>query len=159
MRTIAIAAAAVALAAAPVAAQQIDSAQANPAGQTPAAGQRTGPNIVPAGEPSLVFEREIFNYPGRARRDPFQPLTGQNAGPLFEDLRLRIILFMDDPNQSLVTLVDAANNTYRLRRGESAGNATVVDIGPTRVIFSVNDFGLRRQEVLELTATREGAGR
>lgn len=119
---------------------------------------QTGPNIVPAQEPSLVFEREVFNYPGRARRDPFQPLTGQNAGPLFEDLRLRIILFSDNPSESLVTLVDASGNRYRVRRGETVGNATVIDIGPTRVIFSIDDFGLRRQEVLELTATREGAG-
>ena len=48
---------------------------------------------------------------------------------------------------------------YRLRRGDSVGNATVVDIGPTRVVFSVSDFGIRRQEILELKAAakREGA--
>lgn len=123
-----------------------------------AAAQQTGPTVVNAQEPSLIFEREVFTYPGRTRRDPFQPLTGQNAGPLFEDLRLRIILFSNNPNESLVTLVDASGNSHRLRRGETVGNATIIDIGPTRVIFSIDDFGLRRQEVLELTATREGAG-
>lgn len=123
-----------------------------------AAAQQAGPTVVNAQEPSLIFEREVFTYPGRTRRDPFQPLTGQNAGPLFDDLRLRIILFSDNPNESLATLVDASGNRYRLRRGETVGNATIIDIGPTRVIFSVDDFGQRRQEVLELTATREGAG-
>lgn len=129
-----------------------------PAPAQPAPAPQPGPNIVPAQEPSLVFEREVFTYPGSGRRDPFQPLTGENAGPLFEDLRLRIILFSDNPNESIVTLVDASGNRYRVRRGESVGNATIIDIGPTRVIFSIDDFGIRRQEVLELTATREGAG-
>jgi hypothetical protein len=104
-------------------------------------------------DPRLVFEREVFSYPGSARRDPFMPLTGQNAGVLFSDLKLHMILFDDDPTRSIVAVSDAANKQYRLRRGDSVGNATVVDIGRTRVVFSVSDFGIRRQEVLEMKPT------
>jgi hypothetical protein len=129
----------------------------------PAAGQQARPAAAPVrtvsagsaetaetAEPRLVFEREVFLYSGRARRDPFRPLTSTSEGPLFTDLTLRMILQAEDPGSSVVALTDAANRHYRLRRGDSVGNATVVDIGPRRVVFSVLDFGLRRQEVLEL---------
>jgi hypothetical protein len=52
---------------------------------------------------------------------------------------------------------DGSKKQYRLRRGESVGNATIIDIGPSRVVFSVMDFGIRRQEVLALKDNREGA--
>ena len=109
--------------------------------------------VAMPGDPRLIFEREVFSYPGRARRDPFMPLTGQNAGILFSDVTLHMILFDENPGRSIVAVSDAANKQYRLRRGDSIGNATVVDIGRTRVVFSVSDFGIRRQEVLELKPT------
>ena len=146
---------AIALVATPAAAQDQPAA---PPQAPPAAGQPQAPASAAASDPRLIFEREVYAYPGRARRDPFMPLTGQNAGPLFSDLRLRVILYSEIPSQSVVAVSDAANKQYRLRRGDSVGNATVVDIGPTRVVFSVSDFGIRRQEILELkAANREGA--
>jgi hypothetical protein len=117
--------------------------------EAPAAPE-TPPAAAYSSDPRLVFEREVFSYPGRARRDPFMPLTGQNAGVLFSDLKLHMILFDEDPGRSIVAVSDAANKQYRLRRGDTVGSATVVDIGRTRVVFSVNDFGIRRQEVLEM---------
>ncbi|HEX6135792.1 MAG TPA: hypothetical protein VFZ24_17595 [Longimicrobiales bacterium] len=125
--------------------------QAAPAPDAPA------PEAAQAADPKLIFEREVFTYPGRARRDPFMPLTGANAGVLFSDLKLKMILYDDDPRESIAAVSDAANKQYRLRRGDTVGNATVVDIGRTRVVFSVSDFGIRRQEVLELKPLREGA--
>jgi hypothetical protein len=123
----------------------------------PAAGQQARrveaparPESVQVAEPKLVFEREVFQYSGGSRRDPFRPLTSTSEGPLFTDLSLRMILHSEDPRSSVVALSDAANRHYRLRRGESVGNATITDIGPRHVVFSVLDFGLRRQEVLEL---------
>jgi len=127
--------------AAPLQAQEAAAPAAPPS--TPAA----------SSDPQLVFEREVFAYPGRARRDPFMPLTGQNAGVLFSDLKLHMILFDDNPGRSIVAVSDAAGKQYRLRRGDTVGNATVVDIGRTRVVFSVSDFGIRRQEVLEMKPT------
>ena len=120
---------------------------APPAATPPATPPAT---IVQANDPKLVFEREVFSYPGRARRDPFMPLTGHNAGVMFSDLKLHMILFDDDPRRSIVAVSDAAGKQYRLRRGDTVGNTTVVDIGRTRVVFSVADFGIRRQEVLEM---------
>jgi hypothetical protein len=38
------------------------------------------------------------------------------------------------------------------------GNATVIDITATKVTFTVDDFGNRRQEVLDIKANqKEGA--
>jgi hypothetical protein len=105
---------------------------------------------APVAEPRLIFEREVFEYGGRVRRDPFQPLTSTAAGPLFADLKLHMILHSQDPANSVVAISDATKKQYRLRRGDSVGNATVVDISPTRVVFSVMDFGIRRKEILDL---------
>jgi hypothetical protein len=138
---------AILLAAAPAEAQQPRPAQD---------GQQARPQPVatstatPSAEPRLVFDREVFLYPGRTRRDPFRPLTSTAEGPLFTDLKLHMILYSEDPRSSVVAVSDATNRQYRLRRGDSVGNATVVDIGPTRVVFSVLDFGIRRQEVLDM---------
>jgi hypothetical protein len=114
------------------------------------------------GDVKLVFDREVFRYPGENRRDPFKPLTGKNqAGPLFEDLSLRMIIHSQVPRQSIAVLADRAKKIYRVRRGESLGNVTVVDISPTRVVFSVDEFGVRRQEFLSLKNDnqKEGANR
>lgn len=127
--------------------------KAQDAAPTPAETPVPATTTAQSTDPRLVFEREVFSYPGRARRDPFMPLTGQNAGVLFSDLKLHMILFDADPGRSIVAVSDAANKQYRLRRGDTVGTATVVDIGRTRVVFSVNDFGIRRQEVLEMKPT------
>lgn len=123
------------------------------------------PRPMPSGPPisaddvKLVFDREVYRYEGAGRRDPFKPLTDENAqGPLFDDLRLRMILHSNVPGQSIVVLADARQKTYRLRRGESVGNVTVVDIGPDRVTFAVEDFGVRRQEVLSMKPENETEG-
>lgn len=121
-----------------------------------AAQQPTAPDST--GEPQLVFDREVFSYSAGGRRDPFRPLTASEDGPLFEELRLRMIVFARDPRESLVMVQDAADKIHRLRRGDRVGNATVVDIGRTRVLFSVNEFGVYRQGVLELKPT-QGASR
>lgn len=124
----------------------------------PAAAQQAPARPVSnTSEPKLVFEREVFQYAGHTRRDPFRPLTAKSSGPLFTDLTLHMILYSEDPGSSVVAVSDAAKKHYRLRRGDSVGNATVIDIGPTRVVFSVLDFGIRRQEVLDLKEKREGA--
>lgn len=134
-------------AAAPAAAQD----PATPPPATPPAGGR----VIDASEPRLVFEREVFEYPGRSRRDPFTPLTGTNAGPLFSDLTLHMIIHSDDPRRSIVDVSDASKTRHRLRRGDSVGNATVVDIQERRVIFSVVDFGIARTEILSMDTGRE----
>lgn len=124
----------------------------------PAAAQRPAAADTTVAEPQLVFDREVYSYPAGGRRDPFQPLTGSEDGPLFEDLTLRMIIFARDPRESLVLVQDVTDKVHRLRRGDRVGNATVVDIGRTRVLFSVNEFGVYRQGVLDLKPT-QGASR
>lgn len=107
----------------------------------------------------LVFEREVFRYPAAGRRDPFKSLADEHSlGPLFDDLKLRMIIHSPLPNQSVALLADGSQKIYRLRRGDMIGNATVIDITATRVTFTVDDFGNRRQEVLDIKANqKEGA--
>jgi hypothetical protein len=126
----------------------------------PAAAQDPAPPPTPpqAEEPRLVFEREVFTYRGRVRRDPFSPLTSATEGQLFADVRLHMIIFVDDdPRESVAAVSVAGGRRIRLRRGETVGNATIIDIGRTHVVFSILDFGTRRQEVLHLKPPREGA--
>lgn len=117
--------------------------------------QPTQPQVAAAAadstaEPRLVFDREVFSYARSGRRDPFRPLTAADDGPLFDELKLRMIVFARDPRESMVLVQDVTDKVHRLRRGDRVGNATVVDIGRTRVLFSVNEFGVYRQGVLEL---------
>jgi hypothetical protein len=137
------------LAALPAAAQ-------NPPAATPAPGT---PPLRPR-DIQLVFEREIFHYAANARRDPFRSLAAEEGlGPLFDDLTLRMIIYSPRPGQSVALLVDGSKKTYRLRKGDVVGNATVLDITAEKVVFAVEDFGNRRQEVLNLKETnpKEGA--
>jgi len=144
-------AAALVLAAAPLAAQQ---PPPPPDAQAPA---RTLPTR--AREIQLVFEREVFRYPLENRRDPFRSLADEeHMGPLFDDLTLRMIIYSPRPGQSVALLADGAKKVYRLRKGEIVGNATVLEIEPTRVHFTVEDYGNRRQEVLEMRADQQKEG-
>lgn len=112
-----------------------------------------------AREIQLVFEREVFRYPLENRRDPFKWLSDQeHMGPLFDDLILRMIIHSPQPGQSVALLADGAKKVYRLRKGEIIGNATVVNIESTRVVFTVEDYGNRRQEILELKANQQKEG-
>jgi hypothetical protein len=121
--------------------------------------QTGAPALSAARDVELVFEREVFRYPGVSRRDPFKSLADeQSLGPLFDDLKLRLIIHSPLPNQSVALLADGSHKIHRLRRGDMIGNATVIDITATKVTFTVDDFGNRRQEVLDIKANqKEGA--
>lgn len=107
----------------------------------------------------LVFEREIYSYAAAGRRDPFRSLADQDGmGPLFDDLKLRMIIHSTQPGQSVALVVDGAKKVYRLHKGDVVGNATVLDINEERVTFMVEDFGNRRQEVLDLKAQNQKEG-
>jgi hypothetical protein len=108
--------------------------------------------------PKLVFEREVFEYPGASRRDPFRPLTDNDTqGPLFSEIVLSGIIVQQDPSQSLVMFHDTNKKEYRLHRGDRVGNITVLDITRSSVVFSVEEFGMKRKEVLEMS--RAGANK
>jgi hypothetical protein len=105
---------------------------------------------------SMEYEREVFVYRPAGRRDPFMPLTSESVGPRFEDLALGGIIYSPTPGRS-VAVLRAGSRLFRVRVGDQVGNVRVLEIGPRRVVFAVNDFGQVRQEVLELKR-EEGAG-
>lgn len=137
----------------PLAAQR--PAPAPPAGAAPAPGAPVGS----AGEPKLVFDREVFSYPGNSRRDPFKPLVGKESlGPLFDDLKLKGIIYSPDATKSIVLIQDGAKRLYRIKRGDVVGNSRVVEIQPLAARFAVENFGMIRYEVLQLRAGSAAAG-
>lgn len=103
-----------------------------------------------ADEITLVYEREVYSYSGENRRDPFLPLTNDNAmGPRFEALALQGVIHSPAGNQS-VALISAEGRVYRVRVGDMVGNSRIIEIGPSRVVLAVENFGSMRQEILEL---------
>lgn len=124
-----------------------------PAAQQPAAQQpgKTNEGV------DLSYKREVFAYPERGRRDPFLPLTSTaGVGPRFEELALQGIMYSPVRHQS-VALLAAGERIFTVHPGDVVGNARVVEISPTRVVFAVNNFGTVRQQMLELKQ-KEGAG-
>lgn len=126
------------------------------AAQRPTAAQ---PQQQAPAEIKLIYEREVFQYPRQSRRDPFAPLSAlADQGPRFEELSILGVIYSNRPENSAATLTDATGKRYRVRQGDVVGNARVLDISPNRVVFAVDNFGVVRQEMLELKAKqREGA--
>lgn len=112
-----------------------------------------------AAQITLVYERETFTYRGSGRRDPFEPLTGDNEmGPRFEELTLQGIIYSGGGSQSVALLRGGEDRVFRVRVGDVIGNTRVIEISPTRVVMAVENFGTIRQEILEMPR-RGGAER
>lgn len=117
----------------------------------------------------LVFSREVFTYPTYERRNPFTPLlSGDLAGPRFEELSLLGIVYFTNP-EFRVALFGSGNRagaaptgtavgseTYRAHIGEVVGNMRVLEIQRMMVIVEVEDFGLTEQRVMELPRLGRG---
>lgn len=100
---------------------------------------------------TLVYEREVYTYNGDNRRDPFRPLSSaDDMGPRFEMLSLQGIIYATGQGRSVALLGDADGRVHRVRVGDVVGNSRVIEIGPTRVVLAVENFGTIRQEILEL---------
>ena len=112
-----------------------------------------------ADQVTLVYEREVFEYRAGERRDPFRPLTDDDAmGPRFRELSLGGIIYSDVPGRSVAMLRGGEDRVFRARVGDVIGNSRVIEIGPTRVVMAVENFGTIRQEILEMPQ-RGGAER
>ena len=121
--------------------------------------QGGGGNRGQGAEIPLVYEREVFSYPGGERRDPFEPLTQNNQlGPRFDQLSLQGIIHSSVAGESLALLRGGEDRVFRVRVGDVVGNSRVIEIGPTRVVMAVETFGSIRQEILEMPQ-RGGAER
>jgi hypothetical protein len=152
--------------------------EAQPPAQPPA---QAGPP-----ETELVFEREVYQYPSFARRNPFRPLIGDEGGPRYEDIALRGVIISDDPRESVALLglrqraeqqaaaqaqrqlqaqqqgtapidtIVVREVTQRLRVGDSWGNVRVVQILRDHVIVNVEEFGLTEQRILRMPTRVQG---
>lgn len=135
--------------------------------------QEDGPPTPPAEHRDSVdlrAEREVFDYPEFARRNPFKPLTGIEGGPRFEQMQLTGIILSTDPGRSVATLRAgggagqgsggaAQGRSTRLRAGERWGNVRVVAIRQDRIVVDVEEFGLAERREMLLPTRGQGGSR
>ena len=128
-------------------------------------GQDAGP--PPTQGDSLVFEREVFDYPRYERRNPFAPLlSAAEGGPRFERLQLMGIIHSERAERSIALFGDNSNDSgerrpnssFRVRVGERIGNSVVLEINPRNVVLEVDEFGLTERRVIELRPRTSGQG-
>jgi hypothetical protein len=135
--------------------------------QTPA--PTPGPRPADA---ELVFSREVFNYPGFTRRNPFRALAGTEGGPRFEQLTLIGIMFSPDPAASVAvlstggvtiapdgTMSPVAGAAFYLKVGETLGNVRVVAIRRDAVDVDVEVFDAVERNTMNFVSRRQGGTR
>jgi hypothetical protein len=118
----------------------------------PAVGVVRGSAPVPlAASPQVT--REVFTYADAGRRDPFFSLIlTEDLRPLLSDLKLVGVLYEASGRRSVAIFRDLATNAqYRVQTGMPLGRMRVAQIKPKGVIFTIDEFGLSRQDSLMLT--------
>lgn len=102
----------------------------------------------------ITLQRETFSYNGSGRRDPYKSLmTSSDVRPLLSDLRLTAVAFDPDGNNSVAILRDAfSKQQYRIRVGQQLGRLRVASIRQRAVLFTIEEFGFSRQEMLPLSS-------
>ena len=110
----------------------------------PAAGDSLAPRL---GAP---VTREAYAYEGQGRRDPFFSLIlTDDLRPLLADLRLVGILYEASGRRTVAIMRDLQTNAqYRVANGSTLGRMRVAQIRPRAVIFTIDEFGLSRQDSL-----------
>lgn len=132
-----------------------------PASQGAATGARptsagvAGSNAMMSGPFSV--SREVFNYNHSGRRDPFYSLIlTQDLRPLLADLKLVGILYALSGRSSVAIMRDAVTGVqYRVNAGQTLGRMRVAQIRPRAVIFTIDEFGLSRQDSLVMSDTNK----
>ncbi len=130
-----------------------------PAATAPAATPaRAGSTTVLGGAPAPAapteqVTREVFVYEGGERRDPFFSLIlTEDLRPLLSDLKLMGVLYDASGRRSVAIFRDILTNAqYRVQTGMPLGRMRVAQIKPKGVIFTIDEFGLSRQDSLMLT--------
>ena len=132
----------------------------------PAAAPAPGPNgttivgVAPTGVNKSLAKippvtREVFTYDAAGRRDPFYSLIlTDDLRPLLSDLKLVGILYAPGGRRSVAIFRDVQTNAqYRVQTGAPLGRMRVAEIKPKGVIFTIDEFGLSRQDSLMMTDT------
>ncbi|PYP67285.1 MAG: hypothetical protein DMD36_15625 [Gemmatimonadetes bacterium] len=141
--------------AAPLAAQAtLQGAPRAPRAKPPASSD-TGAH--PEAAIAMTLVREVYAYEGGGR-DPFLSLLKSgDIRPLLADLKL-VGIYYDSryPARSVAVLRDITNSKlYRVKSGDIIGRLRATAIRPREIVFTVQEFGLERQESLQL-AKQEG---
>jgi hypothetical protein len=112
------------------------------------------PEVVPPPRIPVIM-REVYEYDASGRRDPFVSLlTTSELRPTVNDLRLVIVLFDESGRRPVAVMRDLVTNTqYRVTTGMTLGRMRVTAIKRRAVIFTIEEFGLNRQDSLVLGDT------
>ena len=102
--------------------------------------------------PRVLINRELFQYEGDGRRDPFiSLLTTSDLRPLLSDLKLVAIAFDPNGRTSVAVMRDlTSKEQYKVRVGQTLGRMRVAAIQEKAVIFTIEEFGFSRQEMLAM---------
>ena len=102
--------------------------------------------------PTVLINRELFQYEGAGRRDPFVSLlTTADLRPLLSDLKLVAIAFDPNGRTSVAVMRDiTSKEQYKVRVGQTLGRMRVAAIQEKAVIFTIEEFGFSRQEMLAM---------
>ena len=103
--------------------------------------------------PKVLINREVFAYEGSGRRDPFVSLlTTSDLKPLLQDLKLVGVAYDPRGQNSVAVLRDVTSkyDQYKVRVGQTIGRMRVAAIQPKAVIFTIEEFGYSRQELLPI---------
>jgi hypothetical protein len=94
--------------------------------------------------------REVYGYNAVGRRDPFYSLIlTDDLRPLLQDLRLVGILYEQSGRHAVAIMRDVQTNAqYRVANGGTLGRMRVSQIRPRAVLFTIDEFGLSRQDSL-----------
>jgi hypothetical protein len=107
--------------------------------------------VVDSG-PKVLINREVFSYEGDGRRDPFVSLLNTaDLKPMLADLKLVGVAYDPRGQNSVAVLRDiTSKDQYKVRVGQTIGRMRVAAIQPKAVIFTIEEFGYSRQELLPI---------
>jgi hypothetical protein len=128
------------------------------------AGTRPAITVAPEADQRLQIApimREAYDYDAGGRRDPFLSLlNSDDLRPMITDLRLVSILYDESGRRPIAVMRDVQNNTqYRVTTGSTLGRLKVALIRRKAVIFSIEEFGMNRQDSLVLGDTTKARPR
>ena len=144
--------------------QEVPTRRGSASAPAPAPGKASGPGSAPqkASGPSgpsttapgvsAPVTREVFSYSADGRRDPFFSLIlTEDLRPLLSDLKLVAVLYDASGRRSVAIMRDLQTDAqYRVNSGQTIGRMRVAQIKPRVVIFTIDEFGLSRQDSLFL---------
>lgn len=105
----------------------------------------------------VLINRETFDYDAGGRRDPFASLMNTSElRPLITDLKLVAVIYDPVGHNSVAVLRDlTSKEQYRVRVGQALGRMRVAAIREKEVVFTIEEFGYSRQEILNMVDTTQ----